>query len=31
MGKLMNIIKSDYLGEIDMGLAGKIAKSSLGK
>ena len=31
MGKLMNIIKSDYLGEIDMGLAGKIAKYSLGK
>ena len=31
MGKLMNIIRSDYLGEIDMGLAGKIAKSSLGK
>ena len=31
MGKLMNILKSDYLGQIDMGLAGKIAKSTLGK
>ena len=31
MGKLMNIIKSNYLGEIDMGVAGKIAKDSLGK
>ena len=31
MGKLMNILKSNYLGQIDMGLAGKIAKSSLGK
>ena len=31
MGKLMSIVKSDYLGEIDMGLAGKIAKSSLSK
>ena len=31
MGKLMNIIKSDYTGVIDMGVAGKIAKSSLGK
>ncbi len=31
MGKLMNILKSNYLGEIDFGLAGKIAKSSLGK
>ena len=31
MGKLMNIIKSDYFGVIDMGVAGKIAKSSLGK
>ena len=31
MGKLMNKIKSDYLGQIDMGVAGKIAKSSLGK
>ena len=31
MGKLMNIIKSKYKGEIDMGVVGKIAKSSLGK
>ena len=31
MGKLMNIIKSDYMGQIDMGLAGKIAKSSFDK
>ena len=31
MGKLMNIVKSDYKGEIDMGVAGKIAKTSLGK
>ena len=31
MGKLMNIIKSEYLGVIDMGLVGKIAKSFLGK
>ena len=31
MGKLMNIIKSNYVGEIDMGVAGKIAKSTLGK
>ena len=31
MGKLMSIMKSDYLGEIDMGVAGKIAKTSLGK
>ena len=31
MGKLMNIIKSEYPGVIDMGLAGKIAKVSLGK
>ena len=30
MGKLMNIIKSNYIGQIDMGVAGKIAKSSLG-
>ena len=30
MGKLMNIIKSDYIGQLDMGEAGKIAKSSLG-
>ena len=31
MGKLMNIIKSDYAGVIDMGLAGKIAKTNLGQ
>ena len=31
MGKLMNIIKSEYIGQIDMGVAGKIAKSCLGK
>ena len=31
MGKLMNIIKSQYVGVIDMGIAGKIAKLSLGK
>ena len=31
MGKLMNIIKSDFAGVIDMGLAGKIAKTVLGK
>ena len=31
MGKLMNIIKSEYLGVIDMGVAGMIAKTSLGK
>tara|TARA_B100001029_G_C15060673_1_gene458176 strand:- start:420 stop:875 length:456 start_codon:yes stop_codon:yes gene_type:complete len=31
MGKLMNLIKSNYNGVIDMGVAGKIAKSSLGK
>ncbi len=31
MGNLMNIIKSEYIGVIDMGVAGKIAKSSLGK
>ena len=31
MGKLMNIIKSEYLGEIDMGVAGNIAKNSLGQ
>ena len=29
MGKLMNIIKSSYSGKIDMGVAGKIAKSTL--
>ena len=31
MGKLMNVSKSKYLGEIDMGVAGNIAKSLLGK
>ncbi len=31
MGKLMNIIKSEYIGQIDMGVASKIAKSCLGK
>ena len=31
MGKLMNKIKADYLGQIDMGVAGKIAKISLGQ
>ncbi len=31
MGSLMNIIKSQYLGVVDMGLVGKIAKTSLGK
>ena len=31
MGKLMNKLKSDYVGQIDMGVAGKIAKSSLGE
>ena len=31
MGKIMNLIKSDYQGEIDMGLAGKIAKIKLNK
>ncbi len=31
MGKLMNKVKSDYLGQIDMGVAGVIAKSTLGK
>ena len=30
MGKLMSIIKKNYVGQIDMGVAGKIAKSSLG-
>ena len=30
MGKLMSIIKTNYVGQIDMGVAGKIAKSSLG-
>tara|TARA_B100001287_G_C22593008_1_gene486580 strand:+ start:201 stop:656 length:456 start_codon:yes stop_codon:yes gene_type:complete len=31
MGKLMNKIKSDYTGQIDIGVAGKIAKLALGK
>tara|TARA_B100000676_G_C17929255_1_gene759908 strand:- start:393 stop:848 length:456 start_codon:yes stop_codon:yes gene_type:complete len=31
MGELMKIIKTNFLGEIDMGIAGKIAKLSLGK
>ena len=30
MGRLMGLIKKDYAGEVDMGLAGKIAKSKLG-
>ena len=30
MGALMKIIKENYTGKIDMGLVGKIAKSSLG-
>tara|TARA_B100000953_G_scaffold112788_1_gene92880 strand:+ start:287 stop:748 length:462 start_codon:yes stop_codon:yes gene_type:complete len=30
MGKLMGLIKNDYVGEVDMGLVGKIAKSKLG-
>ena len=29
MGKLMNLIKSDYSSQIDLGLAGKIAKDKL--
>ena len=29
MGKLMSLIKQDYVGEVDMGLVGKIAKSKL--
>ena len=29
MGKLMGLIKKDYAGEVDMALAGKIAKSKL--
>ena len=31
MGELMNKLRSEYLGEIDMGVASKIAKSCLGK
>ena len=31
MGSLMNILKKNYVGQIDMGVAGKIAKLSLGK
>ena len=30
MGKLMNLIKSDYAGQVDMGLVGKIAKNKFG-
>ena len=30
MGKLMSIIKSNYVGQVDMGVVGRIAKSSLG-
>tara|TARA_Y100000996_G_scaffold405792_1_gene381379 strand:+ start:958 stop:1413 length:456 start_codon:yes stop_codon:yes gene_type:complete len=30
MGKLMNNIKDNYVGQMDMGIASKIAKSSLG-
>ena len=29
MGNLMKIIKSEFMGQIDMGIAGKISKSSL--
>ena len=29
MGKLMTLIKTNYAGEVDMGLVGKIAKSKL--
>ena len=29
MGKLMELIKKQYVGEVDMGLVGKIAKSKL--
>ena len=31
MGTLMKIVKSKYLGEVDMGIVGTIAKSLLGK
>ena len=31
MGKLMNIIKSEYIGVVDMGVVGKIAKNNLDK
>ena len=31
MGNLMNKIKSDFMGEIDMGIAGKIAKTCFTK
>ena len=31
MGKLMNIIKTNYLGQVDMAVVGKIAKLTLGK
>ncbi len=30
MGELMRVVKEKYTGKIDMGLVGKIAKSSLG-
>ena len=30
MGKLMTLIRQGYVGEVDMGLVGKIAKSKLG-
>ena len=30
MGTLMNMLKNKFTGQIDMGVAGKIAKSSLG-
>ena len=29
MGKLMNIFKSEHSGNIDMAIAGKLAKSKL--
>tara|TARA_B100000575_G_C23108202_1_gene639817 strand:+ start:90 stop:545 length:456 start_codon:yes stop_codon:yes gene_type:complete len=31
MGSLMNILKKNYVGQIDMGVAGKIAKLTLGE
>ena len=31
MGKIMNILKNNYSGSLDMALAGKLAKSKLGK
>ena len=30
MGKLMGLIKEEYVGKVDMGLVGRIAKSKLG-